>query len=93
MAPRAGFQGISLHTLRHSFATTANMLGCSEPTIAAMLGHARGTITSRYVHHVDDVLRAAADRVAGAIAGAMAGEKSVAVDNHDQERRAHRGIS
>jgi len=93
MAARAGFQGISLHTLRHSFATTANMLGCSEPTIAAMLGHARGTITSRYVHHVDDVLRAAADRVAGAIAGAMAGEKSVAVDNHDQERRAHRGIS
>ena len=41
-------------------ATTANMLGLSEPTIAAMLGHSRGTITSRYVHHVDDVLRAAA---------------------------------
>ena len=53
IAERAGFEDITLHTLRHSFATTANMLGCSEPTIAAMLGHSRGTMTSRYVHHVD----------------------------------------
>ena len=75
IAKRAGFEGITLHTLRHSFATTANMLGCSEPTIAAMLGHSRGTVTRRYVHHVDEALRAAADRVAGAIARAMAGEK------------------
>jgi|HubBroStandDraft_6_1064221.scaffolds.fasta_scaffold43269_1 integrase len=76
IAGRARFRDITLHTLRHSFATTANMLGCSEPTIAAMLGHSRGTITSRYVHHVDDTLRAAADRVAGAIAHAMDGGTS-----------------
>ena len=38
IAARAKFKGVSLHTLRHSFATTANTLGCSEPTIAAMLG-------------------------------------------------------
>ena len=88
IAARAGLEDITLHTLRHSFATTANMLGCSEPTIAAMLGHSRGTITSRYVHHVDDVLRAAADRVAGAIARAMAGEKPAAVENLDQRRQA-----
>jgi integrase len=92
IAGRARFQDITLHTLRHSFATTANMLGCSEPTIAAMLGHSRGTITSRYVHHVDDVLRAAADRVAGAIARAMAGEKPAVVENLDQDRQPHRGI-
>jgi integrase len=29
----------TLHTLRHSFATTANMLGLCEPTIAAMRGN------------------------------------------------------
>jgi len=57
----------------------ANTLGCSEPTIAAMLGHSRGTMTSRYVHVVDDTLLAAADRVAGAIARAMAGEKPAKV--------------
>ncbi len=93
IAARAGFQGVTLHTLRHSFATTANMLGCSEPTIAAMLGHSRGTITSRYVHHVDEVLRAAAGRVAAAIALAMEGERSAAVQNLEQHQRTRRGIA
>ena len=79
IAERAKLKNITLHTLRHSFATTANTLGCSEPTIAAMLGHSRGTMTSRYVHVVDATLLAAADRVAGAIAKAMAGEKPATV--------------
>jgi integrase len=79
IAERAKLKGMTLHTLRHSFATTANTLGCSEPTIAAMLGHSRGTMTSRYVHVVDDTLLAAADRVAGAIAHAMAGGKPAKV--------------
>jgi len=76
---RTKLKGVTLHTLRHSFATTANTLGCSEPTIAAMLGHSRGTVTSRYVHVVDDTLLAAADRVSGAIAHAMAGGKPAKV--------------
>jgi integrase len=79
IANRAKVKGITLHTLRHSFATTANTLGCSEPTIAAMLGHSRGTMTSRYVHVVDDTLLAAADRVSGAIAHALAGGKPAKV--------------
>jgi site-specific recombinase XerD len=74
IAVRAKFKDVTLHTLRHSFATTANTLGCSEPTIAAMLGHSRGTMTSRYVHVVDDTLLAAADRVSAAIARALVGE-------------------
>ena len=40
----------------------------SDSTIGAMLGHAGGTITSRYVHHLDAVLVAAADRVSERIA-------------------------
>jgi hypothetical protein len=44
-----------------------------------MLGHSRGTMTSRYIHHVDATLLAAADRVSGAIARAMAGEKSATI--------------
>jgi integrase len=79
IAKRAKLKGVTLHTLRHSFATTANTLGCSEPTIAAMLGHSRGTVTSRYVHVVDATLLAAADRVAGAIDHAMAGGKPAKV--------------
>jgi len=84
---RSKLKNVTLHTLRHSFATTANTLGCSEPTIAAMLGHSRGTMTSRYVHVVDATLLAAADRVAGAIAKAMAGEKPATVTKIADHRR------
>ncbi|QTI79028.1 integrase arm-type DNA-binding domain-containing protein [Roseomonas marmotae] len=74
LAKDAGLVGITLHTLRHSFASTAADLGYSEPTIAAMIGHSSGTITGRYVHHLDAVLIAAADRVAAEIRRQMAGE-------------------
>ncbi|WP_279598741.1 tyrosine-type recombinase/integrase [Methylobacterium sp. J-076] len=71
---RVGLEGVSAHTLRHSFASTAGDLGYSESTIGAMLGHAGHGVTSRYIHHLDAVLLAAADRVAMQIAGAMAGK-------------------
>ena len=64
-------EDITLHGLRHSFASTAGDLGYTEATIGAMLGHSSATITGRYVHHLDAVLIAAADKVAGEIAGAM----------------------
>ena len=70
---RAGLEGVTAHTLRHSFASTAGDLGYSESTIAAMLGHAAATVTSRYVHHLDTVLVAAADKVARTIEDAMRG--------------------
>lgn len=74
MAKRAGLEGVTPHTLRHSFASVAGDLGYSEPTIAAMLGHAAGSVTSRYIHHLDAVLVAAASRVAARIDAAMAGD-------------------
>jgi integrase len=67
IAKRAELTGITPHTLRHSFASVAGDLGFTESTIAAMLGHAAGSVTSRYVHHLDTVLVAAADKVAAAI--------------------------
>jgi integrase len=93
ISKRAKLKDVTLHTLRHSFATTANTLGCSEPTIAAMLGHSRGTMTSRYVHVVDDTLVAAANRVASAIAHAMAGGKPAKVTKLDERRKAGRAAS
>jgi integrase len=90
---RSKLKGVSLHTLRHSFATTANTLGCSEPTIAAMLGHSRGTMTSRYVHVVDATLLAAADQVSGAIAHALDGAKPAKVVKLGERRKAARAAS
>lgn len=81
VARLAGFSDVTPHTLRHSFASVAADLGYAEPTIAAMLGHAAGSVTSRYVHHLDDVLIAAADNVANTVAQMIlgqSGEKVVA---------------
>ena len=64
----AGLSGVTSHTLRHSFASVAADGGASELAIASLLGHAKGTVTSRYVHAADSVLLAAADRVADEIA-------------------------
>jgi integrase len=59
---------ITPHTLRHSFASVAADLGFSELTIAALLGHKKISVTSRYAHHADAVLLQAADRVGDRIA-------------------------
>ena len=67
--------GLTPHSLRHAFASVAADLKFAEPTIAAMLGHGTHSITGRYIHHLDSVLLAAADRVVGAIAGMMAGRR------------------
>jgi integrase len=62
---------VTPHVLRHSFASVAADLGYSEPTIAALIGHQGGTITSRYIHAADAVLLAAADSVADGISERM----------------------
>lgn len=68
---RAGLDGVTPHTLRHGFASLANDLGFTESTVSALLGHSAGTVTGRYIHHVDAVLVAAADRVSAAVAASM----------------------
>ncbi len=55
---------VSPHVFRHSFASVAADLGYSELTIAALIGHKKGSITSKYAHHADAVLLQAADAVA-----------------------------
>lgn len=64
---------ITPHVLRHSFASVANDLGFAEATVAALLGHSRGTVTSRYIHTVDTALVMAADAVSSYINGLLNG--------------------
>jgi integrase len=66
--------GVTAHTLRHSFASLADDLDFTEATTGALLGHGKGTVTSRYVHKLDAALIAAAERVATLIEDAMAGK-------------------
>jgi len=68
--------GITCHGLRHSFSSTAEDLGFSLPTIKALVGHARSSVTEGYIHKIDSALVAAADRIALHIEIAMTRKKS-----------------
>ena len=74
LCKRAGFTDVTLHTLRHSFASAAAELGYSELTIAGLLGHSLSGITARYAHVPDTALLGAADRVSARIAAALDGQ-------------------
>lgn len=52
----AGINGVSAHSLRHTYAAVAATLGYSELTIAGLLGHAAGSVTARYAHVADAAL-------------------------------------
>lgn len=67
LTEKAGLEGVTSHTLRHSYASVAGDLGFTEITISALLGHAAGNVTQRYVHHLDSVLIAAADKVSSEV--------------------------
>jgi integrase len=73
---RSKLVGVTPHTLRHSYASVAGDLGFTEFTIAALLGHSAGSVTSRYVHHLDSVLISAADKVAAAVHKMMIEDKN-----------------
>ena len=64
---------ITPHVLRHSFASIANDLGFTEVTIAALVGHAKGSVTSKYIHSLDTALIMAADTISGYIQGLLDG--------------------
>jgi len=64
---------VTPHVLRHSFASVANDLGFTEVAIAALVGHAKGSVTSKYIHTLDTALIMAADTIAGYIQGLLDG--------------------
>jgi integrase len=75
MAARCKFKDISPVTFRHSFASEADDLSYTRATVKAMLGHSGGgDVTEGYIHKVDPVLIAAADRVSKKIQHMMTGD-------------------
>lgn len=69
----AGLAGVRLHDLRHTYASFGAAGGLSLPLIAAILGHKDVKTTQQYAHLADSPVKAAADRTAAAIDGAMKG--------------------
>ena len=75
--PSVPMPKLTLHGLRHAFASSAGDLKYSDPTIAALIGHShKGSVTSGYVHHLDEALISAADKVAAYVAQMMSGHPS-----------------
>jgi integrase len=70
---------VTPHGLRYAFASVADDLGYTEPTIAALLGHSRRGVTRAYITKLDSALIAAADRVSVRIADMMAGATSAEI--------------
>jgi integrase len=74
VATRAKIQGVSLHGLRHWFASTAAEMNYSELTIAGLLGHKVKGVTARYATTPDTALLAAADAVSARISATLEGK-------------------
>ncbi|MBB3890545.1 integrase [Phenylobacterium haematophilum] len=89
--------GVTPHVLRHSFASIANDLGFTEVTIAALIGHAKGSITGRYIHTLDTALIMAADNISGYIEGLLNGaqfkQNSYALDRASRKASLTRFLS
>jgi integrase len=65
---------VTLHVLRHSFASLASDLGYSDAVIGALIGHKREGITARYTHAAEAVVLRAADEVTRVTLALMAGQ-------------------
>jgi len=67
--------GVTPHVLRHSFASIGNDLGFTEATIASLVGHSKGSVTSKYIHTLDTALIMAADTISCFIQGLLDGRE------------------
>ena len=68
---RAGFEGVRLHDLRHTFASFGAGGGLGLPIIGKLLGHANTATTQKYAHLHADPLRKASDAIGATLAAAM----------------------
>lgn len=75
----AGLDDVRIHDLRHTFASWGAMGGLPLPIIGGLLSHSQPQTTQRYAHLAADPLKAATERVANALAGAMGGGKAAEV--------------
>jgi len=87
LCEKAEIKDISLHTLRHTFASVAAELGYTELTIAGLIGHAAQGVTNRYSHLPDSAILSAADKVSARIAELLKG-KHAKTEKQNQKKAA-----
>lgn len=84
---KAELAGVTPHTLRHSFASVGDDMGFTENTIGAVIGHAGHSVTSRYIHKLDSVLIAAANKIANEVHRQMTGTEAKVVALPNRRRK------
>jgi hypothetical protein len=72
-----GLEGVSWHSLRHTFASRLAMSGSTEGTIASLLRHSSTVLVRRYAHLSVSHLQDEIEKVSafGKMAGQQAGRK------------------
>jgi site-specific recombinase XerD len=78
VAKAAGFDGVRIHDLRHSFASVTVAGGASLFLLGKILGHAKASTTEKYAHLMLDPVRVVADQASRQLAGALKGRPSSA---------------
>ena len=69
---------VTIHGLRHGFASLGARLGYPESFTGALLGHAAGTVTAGYARLGIDPLRDAVEVIGGRMAGLLDGKVDLA---------------
>ncbi len=75
----AGIEGVRVHDLRHTYASSLVSRGVSLHIVGRLLGHTQPQTTARYAHLDDDALRAATDSFGSAVEGAARARKAEVV--------------
>jgi integrase len=70
----AGLGDMTIHDLRHWFASAAAGMGFTDLIIAKLLGHALQGVTARYANPNDAAVRPAADKIASVLAAHLDGQ-------------------
>ena len=68
---------LRIHDLRHSFASVAAGLGEGLHMIGKLLGHSQAQTSFRYAHLAADPVKAASERISGAITNMMAPKTNI----------------
>jgi integrase len=79
-AERVSLGDVTIHDLRRSFASVAARMGYPELIVAALLGHAAGSVTAGYARLGADPLRDHVEAIGGRMAALLDGKVNLAAE-------------
>ncbi len=87
-AEQAKLDDVTFHDLRRSFASVAARMGYPELIVAALLGHAAGSVTAGYARLGADPLREHVEAIGGRMAALLDGKVDLAAEAIASKKKA-----